>query len=132
MKSSISTLLLSTLLSPTTFAIEHSLRHSNNNQHDNNRQLQGECEGSNPLSCGCASVLQADYRGNINETVDGVVCQAWDSQDPNSHSRTPANYPNKGLEGEGNNYCRNPDNEPNGAWKVRVCIVSLCECFCSI
>jgi len=114
MKSSISTLLLSTLLSPTTFAIEHSLRH-NNNKHIN-RQLQGECEGSNPSLCGCSSVLQADYRGNINQTVEGVVCQAWDSQDPHSHSRTPANYPNKGLEGEGNNYCRNPDNEPNGAW----------------
>jgi len=73
MKSSISTLLLSTLLSPTTFAIEHSLRqrHSNTiyNQHDNNRQLQGECEGSNPSLCGCSSVLQADYRGNIIETL---------------------------------------------------------------
>ena len=118
MKSSISTLLLSTLLSPTTFAIEHSLRqrHSNNNQHDTNRQLQGECEGSNPSLCGCSSVLQADYRGNINKTVEGVVCQAWDSQSPQRHTRTPANYPDKGLEGEGNNYCRNPDNEPNGGW----------------
>lgn len=120
MKSSISTLLLSTLLSPThtTFAIEHSLRqrhHTNNNQHTN-RHLQGECEGSNPSLCGCSSVLQADYRGNINETVEGVACQAWDSQEPHSHTRTPTNYPNKGLDGEGNNYCRNPDNESNGAW----------------
>ncbi len=78
------------------------------------RQLQ-ECEGSDPETCGCDSVLQADYRGDdISTTVGGYTCQKWTEQSPHSHSRTPANYPDKGL---GNhNYCRNPDNEPAGAW----------------
>ena len=37
----------------------------------------------------------------------------WNEQDPHSHTRTPDNYPNTGL--ENNNYCRNPDGEPR-AW----------------
>ena len=76
------------------------------------RQLQ-ECEGSNPFACGCDSVLQNDYRGDISTTVSGRTCQSWGSQSPHSHSRTAANYPDKGL-GD-HNYCRNPDGEPR-AW----------------
>ncbi|XP_072359756.1 plasminogen [Scyliorhinus torazame] len=48
------------------------------------------------------------YRGVISTTISGRTCQRWDVQDPHTHSRTPGNYPCKGLEG---NYCRNPDNE---------------------
>jgi hypothetical protein len=55
-----------------------------------------------------------DYRGAIAETITGRTCQAWAAQSPHSHSRTPNNYPEFGLEGE-HNYCRNPDGEPT-AW----------------
>eukprot|EP00057_Strongylocentrotus_purpuratus_P019422 XP_011673896.1 PREDICTED: hepatocyte growth factor-like protein [Strongylocentrotus purpuratus] len=52
------------------------------------------------------------YRGNLSQTINGHTCQAWTSQDPHQHTRTPANYPNAGLD---ENYCRNPDNEDT-AW----------------
>mmetsp|Transcript_28957 Transcript_28957/g.43737 ORF Transcript_28957/g.43737 Transcript_28957/m.43737 type:complete len:611 (+) Transcript_28957:85-1917(+) len=79
----------------------------------------GACPGSDPLTCGCDNIIQKDYRGTINyvttdDTNNTVECQAWDSQFPHTHSRTNDNYPGTGL--EGNNYCRNPDNEPGGAW----------------
>merc|ERR1712003_570762 len=48
----------------------------------------------------------ADYRGCQSVTRSGKTCQAWNSQEPHSHSRTPENYPDSGLVG---NYCRNPD-----------------------
>lgn len=54
-------------------------------------------------TCGTAP-LQADYRGTVNVTANGVACQAWDTQFPHSHSLTPCNYPDAGLE---SNYCRN-------------------------
>ncbi|XP_063687199.1 plasminogen-like [Bolinopsis microptera] len=58
--------------------------------------------------------LQKDYRGSIKETISGETCMKWTDQNPHAHSRTEENYPNSGL-GD-HNYCRNPDNEPNGAW----------------
>ena len=71
------------------------------------------CIGSNPETCGCDAVKQNDYRGTINTTEQGYTCMNWLEQSPHSHSRTPANYPDKGL-GD-HNYCRNPDGEPR-AW----------------
>ena len=58
--------------------------------------------------------LQKDYRGMINTTISGRACQFWTTQSPHTHSRTDANYPGTFL-GD-HNYCRNPDNEPGGAW----------------
>ena len=65
------------------------------------------CDGvvDNILCCGTDSMKQADYRGTISSTQSGVECQEWDSQFPHTHSRTPSNYWNSGLE---SNYCRNP------------------------
>jgi len=62
----------------------------------------------------CWSGLQKDYRGPLQTTASGKKCQKWTAQDPHVHSRTVANYPNSGL-GD-HNRCRNPDNEPDGAW----------------
>lgn len=72
----------------------------------------GECANSDPTTCGCDSVQQADYRGTAAKTKSGRTCQRWDQQSPQSHTRTPSNYPDSGLE---QNYCRNPDGE-DGAW----------------
>jgi len=73
------------------------------------------CEGSDPTSCGCDIVRQSDYRGTISTTTSGYTCQSWETQSPHSHTRTPQNYPDKGLQGN-HNHCRNPDNEPGGTW----------------
>ncbi|XP_038623659.1 plasminogen-like isoform X2 [Tachyglossus aculeatus] len=48
------------------------------------------------------------YRGKIAVTASGKTCQRWSEQTPHKHSRTPENFPCKGLE---ENYCRNPDGE---------------------
>merc|ERR1712003_229437 len=61
----------------------------------------------------CWEGLQKDYRGDVAKTMSGYECQKWTDQAPQKHSRTEANYPDAGL-GD-HNYCRNPDNEPEGA-----------------
>ena len=80
--------------------------------------------------CGSYSTKQADYRGTINITASGKTCQAWSSQSPHTHSRTPAAYPDSGLN---ENFCRNPDGE-DFAWcyttdplkRWEYCDVPLC------
>ncbi|XP_066533081.1 plasminogen-like [Hoplias malabaricus] len=71
-----------------------------------------------------------NYRGTVSVTESGKTCQTWASQVPQKHSRTPDNYPCKGLD---QNYCRNPDNErkpwcyttdPGTRWEY--CNVSIC------
>lgn len=93
-----------------------------------------ECKYGDPSECGCKNVNQMDYRGNITVTTSGLECQRWDAQTPHSHSRTRQNYPDANLV---ENYCRNPDNEPGGAWcyttdpNVRwdYCDVPVCGVF---
>lgn len=51
-----------------------------------------------------------DYRGCQTQTNSGKTCQRWDTQSPQSHSVTPANHPDAGLD---DNYCRNVN--PAGA-----------------
>ncbi len=50
--------------------------------------------------CGSDLIKQADYRGTIATSANGLVCQKWTVQTPNAHTRTPANFPNAGLGGE--------------------------------
>ncbi|KAK9531254.1 hypothetical protein VZT92_010689 [Zoarces viviparus] len=56
----------------------------------------------------CATGEGGAYRGTIAVTESGKSCQSWSAQTPQKHSRSPDNYPCKGLD---SNYCRNPDNE---------------------
>ena len=56
----------------------------------------------------------ASYIASYTQTKSGKTCQKWTEQTPHSHTRTPKNFPNKGL-GD-HNKCRNPDNAPNGLW----------------
>merc|ERR1711865_302075 len=81
------------------------------------------CEGkpqcvAPPVNGGCDETIsgtnQAGYRGCQDKTTTGKTCQMWTAQSPHAHTRTLSNYPNKGL--GTHNYCRNPDNEPNGIW----------------
>jgi len=59
------------------------------------------------------------------------VCQEWTAQTPHEPYFTPGNSPYAGLEG---NYCRNPNNEPGGAWcyttnpdkRWQYCVVPSC------
>ncbi|XP_072042492.1 uncharacterized protein [Amphiura filiformis] len=67
------------------------------------------------LASDCYSdAIGREYRGSVQQTVGGKECQSWTAQDPHGHTRTPENYPDAGL-GE-HNYCRNPDDTPNGPW----------------
>lgn len=86
---------------------------------------------SDPDTCGCPSVKQADYRGTVSVTVSGLTCQAWDDHTYHQHYHlTPETDPDSGLDA---NYCRNPDGEagawcyttdPNRRWEL--CDVSFC------
>ena len=77
----------------------------------------------------CSDGNQKDYRGTKSTTQGGLTCQAWASQSPHKHNRSPEDYPS--LE---ENYCRNPDKEP-AAWcyttsrykRWDVCGVPTCE-----
>uniref|UniRef100_A0AAY5EI01 Plasminogen n=1 Tax=Electrophorus electricus TaxID=8005 RepID=A0AAY5EI01_ELEEL len=79
----------------------------------------------------CATGDGSSYRGTVAVTVSGKTCQIWASQYPHKHSRTPENYPCKGLD---KNYCRNPDKErspwcytadPETRWEY--CTVPSCD-----
>ena len=66
----------------------------------------------------------------MNTTKSGFTCQRWDSQTPHKHN---TNLP-KDIPSLENNYCRNPDQEPDGPWcyttnprkRWDYCDVKLC------
>jgi hypothetical protein len=62
-----------------------------------NIKIEGEIRAD---LCGSDLIKQADYRGTIATSANGLMCQKWTVQTPNAHTRTPANYPNAGLGGE--------------------------------
>lgn len=58
----------------------------------------------------------ASYRGHVSQTVSGRTCRDWDSDTPHGYIFNPTSFPDQGI---GNhNYCRNPDNRPDGAFCV--------------
>ena len=57
-----------------------------NNVYKNNNQ------GVTPFAGQCVEIADEDgseYRGTVSVSVSGHVCQKWDSQSPNAHSKTP-------------------------------------------
>mmetsp|Transcript_30292 Transcript_30292/g.63870 ORF Transcript_30292/g.63870 Transcript_30292/m.63870 type:complete len:1363 (-) Transcript_30292:3047-7135(-) len=70
---------------------------------------------SDPASCGCPNVRLTDYQGSIQVTSSKHECQRWDAQSPHAHSHEPQDFV---LDDAylAENYCRNPDNDPNGPW----------------
>ena len=66
-----------------------------------------------PATCTDESLVGdgAEYRGCQNRTVLGYTCKEWSSTMHNFDTPTTAKFPNAGLDGTGNNYCRNPDRE---------------------
>ncbi|CAH1272597.1 HGF [Branchiostoma lanceolatum] len=86
-----------------------------------------DCEGEKEL---CQEGNGTSYRGKVSVTESGKTCQRWDSQTPNTHKYTAANYPSAGLE---ENYCRNVGDwpevwclttDPNTRWER--CDVPVC------
>ena len=59
------------------------------------------CKTSDPQTCGCASLNQADYRGSTSTTASGTECVRRDE-----FRYLPEYYLEAGL--EGNDYCPNP------------------------
>ena len=82
------------------------------------------------LSAGECKVTQTgqEYRGTLSKTRSNYICQAWSSQQPHSHGFTPQIRLSAGLV---NNYCRNPDNEPNGPWCYTTSVSKRWE-YCNV
>lgn len=53
-----------------------------------------------------------DYRGKLDYTQGGVMCQPWNKQYPHKHSYNVANK----KDGLDKNYCRNPGGEKERPW----------------
>ena len=59
-------------------------------------------------------MMGTEYTGRKVVTINGRSCQMWASQAPQTHT-VFTNLPD-GSEANAANFCRNPDNEPNGPW----------------
>ena len=90
--------------------------------------------------------LGFEYKGNVSVTQSGIVCQRWDSNTPHrpqgeafstravERDKYKDNYPEESIY-KAENYCRNPDAEPEGPWCYSVnpkkrweyCDIPLCS-----
>ena len=62
----------------------------------------------------------SEYRGTHNRTKTGKLCQRWDRQSPNPHSYTDVSkFPDDNLF-DAADFCRNPDNDPDGPWSYTL------------
>ena len=73
-------------------------------------------DSTNPDCNNEYGILSNTYRGSMAVTRTGLECMRWDIQFPHFHGISPENEADisKGI--GSHNYCRNPDDEPNGAW----------------
>lgn len=100
-----------------------------------------QCPIADNTVCGCEVVAQSDYRGMINESVEGPTCARWDSDWITAAfgSYLPQSFPDAGLI---ENFCRNPQalNERAGCisslvsedgGNIHFCDVPMCDpCSC--
>jgi hypothetical protein len=72
---------------------------------------QADTDGANPSTAHALSCFKdpngADYRGTVNVTESGLLCQKWSTQTPHRHLTVPEEYPDAGL--GAHSFCRNPD-----------------------
>ncbi|XP_078700682.1 uncharacterized protein LOC144927235 [Branchiostoma floridae x Branchiostoma belcheri] len=66
----------------------------------------GTWTGNPPTCRDCYVGNGATYRGQVNITDVGLVCQRWEDQTPHSH-----HFLDLSIGGLSENYCRNPDSE---------------------
>ena len=80
----------------------------------------------------CFYGVGVGYRGNMNVTRSGRICQSWKSQCPHRHWRIPKDVADSKND---SNMCRNPDSSaPDGPWcytadpnvRWEYCNVSRC------
>lgn len=70
----------------------------------------------------------SDYIGH-QFFAQGMECQRWDEQFPHQHPYNPATFPEKNMIV---NYCRNPDDDPRGAWCIPKNAPQLMKMYCNI
>ena len=64
----------------------------------------------------CKWTPDSQYIGTTSVTTSGIICQAWSSQFPHEQGYNQDEmFPDATVE-DASNYCRNPDNDPNGLW----------------
>ena len=73
--------------------------------------------GTNKMTeCPIRQKVGKNYTGTeFSTTKSGRTCQEWSKQKPHEHEifEKHADFPKELLEG---NFCRNPDNDPDGSW----------------
>ena len=72
-----------------------------------------DCPGGDDIGECYTQADASDYRGLVHKTAEGLTCQKWSHQYPQTHTRSHANFPDGGL--GGHNACRNPDGDAR-AW----------------
>ena len=87
-----------------------------------------------PTTCKLTT-LGREYMGTLGVTQNGRTCQAWTARSPQVpfSSMQNSDFP-EGSIAAALNYCRNPDNSPNGPWcytttpsvKWEYCNVAFC------
>ncbi|KAG8444470.1 hypothetical protein GDO86_009590 [Hymenochirus boettgeri] len=83
----------------------------------------------------CIKGTGKDYRGTESKTRSGKTCQDWTTTFPHVPNLTHEKFPDAGLDG---NFCRNPDNDPDGPWcyttdpnvRFEFCHIHQCEEEC--
>ncbi|CAH1786990.1 unnamed protein product, partial [Owenia fusiformis] len=82
------------------------------------------------------TLLGNEYVGKKTRTASGKQCMRWDSQIPHKHTPLEDDqFPDNSVK-DASNYCRNPDNEPQGPWcfttdvnsRWEYCGIPYCDC----